>query len=253
MMSDEVVARMRAAGASGTYTVSSGSKGGGGPTVSISATDIDPEAAKRTVVLVWREFVRQLQTRQQAAGAPAGTLIRPQLAIPPLTTKRLVGSTIRAVSATIALGTALTFSVAYLAQSLAERRKQRMLGSRRRRNRVRASTRPRGQPGAPSEAHAPAAGTPQEAAGPPEPNWQPSSQPVPVRDDPALIYLPSHREREPSGPAGHQAEADAAWAEPQEPSGHEPADTASTGAYREPGFAGTHRYPEGPGTGEYRR
>jgi hypothetical protein len=127
--------RLREAGATGSYDVGTANLGvspqNASPLVQITATGPDGPAAERTVAVVAHYLSIELARRQRAAGAPADSLIRTQVTTPPTVTGRIVGSTSRAVGATVVLGLAVTLGAGSLVELLASRRKRRRRGARR--------------------------------------------------------------------------------------------------------------------------
>jgi len=124
MMSDTVVQRLQLRGATAEYEVGTGSDGGS-PLVNIIATGPDQKVAKRTVQTVATELRHELQRRQTLAGAPPSQFIRAEQVTVPTTAKRLIGNKLRAAAAVLALGVAVTFSAAFLTESIMEQRARR--------------------------------------------------------------------------------------------------------------------------------
>jgi hypothetical protein len=124
MSGDTMVERLRAKGATAPYEVGTGVDGAS-PVINVIATGDDPDQAKVTVQVVIRELRAELSRRQAAVGAPRAQFIRVEQVTTPGTAKRLMGSTLRAAAAVLALGVVLTFALAFLADALGERRAAR--------------------------------------------------------------------------------------------------------------------------------
>jgi hypothetical protein len=135
LTNEQMVDRLRSVGATADYDVGvptgSGSlANSASPMLRISSKASTPEAAQRTVSIVAHYLNVELARRQRAAGAPDGTLIRAQLTTPPTVTARLVGSTARAVGATVVAGLIVTTGLARLLDA-GRRRRERVRRSRR--------------------------------------------------------------------------------------------------------------------------
>jgi len=130
MMSPATAEQLQARGLTAEYEVGTGSDGGS-PIINIIATGPDPEIAKATVQGIAGQIRNELQRRQSAAGAPKEDFIRVDQVTTPTSAERQLGSKLRAAAAAGALGLALTFGLAFLAESVAERRaaKERQLAA----------------------------------------------------------------------------------------------------------------------------
>jgi capsular polysaccharide biosynthesis protein len=130
MMSPATGEQLAARGLTAEYEVGTGSDGGS-PIINIIATSPDPEVAKATVQGVAAQIRAELQRRQSAAGAPKDDFIRVDQVTTPTSAERQLGSKLRAAAAAGALGMALTFGLAFLTESISERRlaKERRAGT----------------------------------------------------------------------------------------------------------------------------
>jgi hypothetical protein len=124
MLSDATARKLKAAGADAEYEVGTGTDGGS-PIINIVATGSSPRAAITTVQAITRELTTELERRQVAAKAPRSQFIRVEVVAPPAEPKELLGSKLRVGSAVVALGVAVTFSLAFLVEGIVDRRARR--------------------------------------------------------------------------------------------------------------------------------
>jgi hypothetical protein len=123
-LSDASAKKLAAVGATGEYEVGTGSDGGS-PIINIVATGSSPRIATLTVEEITKLLTAELQRRQVAAKAPPSQFIRVEVVAPPAQPKELLGSKLRVGSAVVALGVAVTFSVAFLVEGAMDRRARR--------------------------------------------------------------------------------------------------------------------------------
>jgi hypothetical protein len=127
MMSPATAEQLAARGLTADYEVGAEPDPGGRdtPILTIVAIGPDPEIAKATAQGVAAQIRSELQRRQTAAGAPKADFIRVDQVTTPTSAERQLGSKFRAAAAAGALGLALTFGLAFLAESISERRAAR--------------------------------------------------------------------------------------------------------------------------------
>ena len=123
-LSDASAKKLADAGATGEYEVGTGSDGGS-PIINIVATGTSPRIATLTVEEITKLLTAELERRQVAAKAPRSQFIRVEVVAPPAEPKELLGSKLRVGSAVVALGVAVTFSVAFLVEGAMDRRSRR--------------------------------------------------------------------------------------------------------------------------------
>src|SRR3954452_4636290 len=126
VLSDNAAKRLARAGATAEYEVGTGTEGGS-PIINIVATGSSPRIATRTVQEIAKLLTAELERRQVAAKAPRSQFIRVEVVAPPAEPKELLGSKLRVGSAVVALGVALTFSVAFLVEGSADRRRRKAI------------------------------------------------------------------------------------------------------------------------------
>jgi capsular polysaccharide biosynthesis protein len=122
---DQTRRHLRASGLPADFEVITTSEVSPTPMLTITATSRQESDARRTLRAVVTLARAELAKRQVSAGATKDSLIQMKVASAPTTAKRVVGSTVRAVAATVALGLAMTFGAAYCVDALAERRRSR--------------------------------------------------------------------------------------------------------------------------------
>ncbi len=118
MSSDEVAGELADVGATADYEVTSTEKT---PILTIAAQGAREEQVLHTARLVLQRLGDELVAQQQAAGAPAHTLIRSQVLSPPRASIH-TGNKVRVMAVVGILGLGMTFMLVLVVESLAARR-----------------------------------------------------------------------------------------------------------------------------------
>lgn len=96
---------------------------GDAPMLSITTTSIDSDEAMESYAAVHAWVIQELESRQELAGAPEQLRIVASAVRSPITPEPQFGSLLRAAAAVLILGGASTVVLAFLAESVAARRR----------------------------------------------------------------------------------------------------------------------------------